>query len=622
MGRSRLALGEPGTALELLEEALELQGDSIGRVTTLLEMGICQRRSGDLAASSASLAEALELAQAVHDPELEAATRAQIARLERDRGNPEVAVAAIESALEILESLRSDVPSPDLRASFFSGGQDDFGLYIGLLLELESSTPEDRYAALAFEASERARARTLVELLAEARIEVRRGIDPELKAQETELAASLSDLQQKLVRELSRDQPRPERVAGLRDKLETLKARRRDFEVELRRSHPRYADIRYPEPLTLSDVQGMLDGDTALLQYFVDPESSYLFVVTDDRFSVEALPDSESIATLVRSGRHALEQPGRRLYGQYRQAARELYDLLIEPAAGLLEDKRRLLIAPSGDLHLFPFEALLRPDGPSGDGTPPYLITRWSVAYVPSASALASLQRPAGGAEEAVGRKTFVAFADPEVPGIALQPDGRPPPEPAQRGGLDHDSWRWRRLPGARRESRLFLGIDANEANVKNDAAPREARILHFASHALVDGEQPAYSALLMSASPDTEPAEDGLLQVHEIFNLDLDADLVVLSACETALGRRVRGEGLIGLTQAFLYAGARSVSVSLWPVADESTADLMVAFYRRVNAGESEAEALREAKLDLIRSPRQGHPYYWAPFVLVGNPG
>jgi CHAT domain-containing protein len=217
-----------------------------------------------------------------------------------------------------------------------------------------------------------------------------------------------------------------------------------------------------------------------------------------------------------------------------------------------------------------------------------------------------------------------VGIADP-----VYSPPGAPVPKTA-RGGL-----RLVRLEDSDREvrqvaglfppssSRLLLRDDAREAELKRSTDLRRARYVHFATHGLLDERDPQYSGLVLTlerGTKETSP-EDGLFQVYEIFGLELSADLVVLSACQSGLGKEIRGEGLVGLTQAFFYAGAPSVMVSLWSVADRSTADLMVSFYGQLAAGSGKAEALRQAKLELRRNERFGHPYYWAPFVLVGRP-
>ncbi|HKV39536.1 MAG TPA: CHAT domain-containing protein, partial [Blastocatellia bacterium] len=371
--------------------------------------------------------------------------------------------------------------------------------------------------------------------------------------------------------------------------------------------------------------------------------------------------------------RASITTPGRATLSNYLSSASELYQELLEPVAGLLAGKKRLVIVPDGALYYLPFEVLLQKGGIEIADVPlselPYLVRSFSVSYAPSVSVLEMLGRPA---EQGAGTQSppddFIAFADPDYG----NPDNGA--EGGDEGGLGSLSsvvrgtfgfgglWKLDRLPGSRIEveqiaglfpqgrSSLFLGAEATEENVKSPGRLGRYRYIHFAVHGLIDESQPQFTSLVLSP-PSYEAGhwadksgplvrEDGLLQAYEIFNLRLRADLVTLSACETGLGKQVKGEGLIGLSRAFFYAGAPSLLVSLWKVDDRSTASLMTSFYSRLRAsafgkpndaskdGEnglvdsaSKAGALREAKLKLIASGNFSHPYYWAPFILSGKP-
>jgi CHAT domain-containing protein len=332
--------------------------------------------------------------------------------------------------------------------------------------------------------------------------------------------------------------------------------------------------------------------------------------------------------------------PGRRLYNRYLETAHRLYQTLIEPAEPLLRDKPRLILSLEGPLLLLSFEALLTSEAPAGDrryATLPYLILDRSVTYIPSASVLAELGQPRPAAHGPGDAKLFLGFGSPNygMPGRfavqklasisapegsleqSLRDAGLPNPQP---------------LPNARHEVTsiaqlypqdqvaLYVGQQASEENVKNNPFLRTARQVHFAVHGFLHERQPELSGLVLTL--DGDDREDGLLQVYEIFNLQLQADLVVLSACDTGLGKNVSGEGLLGVTRALLYAGAASVAVSLWQVADTSTSDLMVRFYQHLSQSGDKAEALRLSKLEMIREGRFDRPYFWAPFILIGQSG
>lgn len=282
---------------------------------------------------------------------------------------------------------------------------------------------------------------------------------------------------------------------------------------------------------------------------------------------------------------------------------------------------RKLIIVPDGALVYLPFETLA--GEPKRAGVASYLIERFAISYAPSASALAALRSlKKNNAAEAKG---IIAFGDPVY--------GKDETAIAN-GDATERGFDFRQLPYTRaevngiaalfppNERRVFLGADAHEANVKAEPL-KKYRYVHFAAHALIDEERPARSGIVLSTrSGAIDSKEDGALQMSEVMGLKLNADLVTLSACRTGLGQLLRGEGMIGLTRAFLYAGSESVVVSLWNVNDIATASLMKGFYKNLKQGLAKDEALRHAKLELIRGRQQAwrHPYYWAAFVLVGD--
>jgi len=314
------------------------------------------------------------------------------------------------------------------------------------------------------------------------------------------------------------------------------------------------------------------------------------------------------------------------LYGA--QAAR-LYQSLLGPVEKMLNDYKHIVIVPDGILHYLPFEALVTRWEAGG---PRFLIFDHLVTYASSASALGLLQ--AAQAAPCQREPRLLTYADPVFASHhrgTKSAKGENPLLDVTRSlyathGMSFDPLPYTRVEAQsiaarfpKKAARLFLGREATESSLKHERL-EEFSQLHFATHGLIDEEVPARSGVVFSLVGDD--AEDGILQMNEIFNLDLNADLVVLSACQSGLGKLVRGEGMIGLTRAFMYAGASSVVVSLWNVRDSSTAEFMKSFYRHLRAGKGKAEALRQAKLDMIRSdlPAYRFPYFWAPFVLIGG--
>lgn len=615
-GEAHRALGDLASARADLEGSLALQeetGNREEKASTLVDLGSVLNDLGEPAAAVERFREALDLARDTGYLTVQAGALLRWSELERDRGRLEAALPMIEEAVAIVESVRRGVVRQDLKETYFASYRTVYDVYVDLLMRLEETTPGRRFAERAFGISERSRARSLSELLAEGRIDVRRGIAGELREREIRVGGEISRVQSALAGERARPLRDEPRLAALQTELERVLDEREDLEGEIRVRHPRYAEMRYPEPLALAEVQRALGPRAALLEYAVGSRVSYLFVVTAEAFRAFRLPPAAAIQEEAERLRHALARPERRFLGRLQESAHALYRQLVAPAADLLQAKPEWIIAPDGVLHLVPFEALLGrpPDAAGPTGEPAYLVREHAIVYVPSAGVLRGLRagEPAGEGEAPRAGRGFVAFADPLYgdPGDASLPA----------------------LPGTRRETEaiaalypagevgLFLGADATEENVKRGALAG-ARRIQFAVHGTFDAARPELSGLVLSRGDGS--AEDGILQTYEIFNLDLAAELVVLSACETGLGRQLAGEGVVGLTRAFFYAGAPSVVVSLWRVADASTADIMIELHRRLNRGEGKAEALRGAKLHALASRQLAHPFHWASFVLVGD--
>lgn len=641
LGRALIALGRPDEAIQRLEKAIALYeqtANAIGRIGALAELGRAWQAHGDLVRAADCLDRALALSRERKTLVAEALAQAAIARLEERRGRIPEAVRALDEALRIVESVRSRVASQRLRVSFFASRREDYELAVDLQMRLAERSPGLAHIEAALAASERARARALLDLLAEGRIDVRQWIAPELKRRETEIAERIVWLQTQLLDDLAGRSRGSSRAGSLEEELARAEEEREQLEWEIRREHPRYAAVRLPVPLPAARIRELPDEQTAFLEYSVGRDASFLFVITRGGLSAWRLPPAAELEDLVTAVRQGLQTPGRLSYARFVAAAQKLHGILIAPAAAVLRDKSQLIISPDGPLLLLPFETLLTGPPPQQSerlwGSLPYLILERSITYVPSASVLVEL-RDSRTAEPAPapGSKQLVGFGDPayKLNGAEAFVQEEAPAGPVvralQRAGLPYP----RRLPASRRELlniaafyppaevALYLDSDATEENVKENPLLSSAQRLHFAVHGFVNESHPELSGLMLA--PGNGSRQDGLLQVYEIFNLQIQANLVVLSACDTALGQNVRGEGLIGVTRAFLYAGATSILVSLWQVADESTVDLMTRFYRDLDKTRDKAEALRRSKLELIRGQQYDHPFYWAPFVLIGDP-
>jgi CHAT domain-containing protein len=406
---------------------------------------------------------------------------------------------------------------------------------------------------------------------------------------------------------------------------------------ELERRDPRYVALKYPEPISLAQTQKLLGDRTLLLSYSLGEPSSFLFAVSRDKYLSASLGSAAAIRAGVEKLLAAITDKNQSSPNEYLRHAVQLYKLLIEPAREQLIGKSELIIVADGVLHRLPFEVLLAPTASARTPLPrlPYLVRDFAISYAPSASVLSNLLSEPRRAT----LKEFVAFADP------VYSQGAQPGEQANlivtlTRGAGGSQLKFLPLLHSRHEveaisklfppgqADLFLRATASEENAKAKGRLSQYGVVHFSAHGYLNEKLPRFSGIVLS-SPQASPAglatstEDGLLSAYEIFNLKLNAELVVLSACETGLGKEVKGEGIMGLMRAFMYAGAPSVMVSLWNVDDESAADLMIAFYRHWRGADkgklSKAEALRLAQLEAIK---QGSlPYFWAPFILVGKP-
>jgi CHAT domain-containing protein/Tfp pilus assembly protein PilF len=624
LGGVHRQMGQPARAVRELQSAIALEPpDHPQRQAQLsYDLGRCYEKAGRLADADTAFKQAIQLVR--HSPIVAAAAWAGLARLRRDRGELSAARTAAENALDLAERVRTAVIRPDQRVSFLASLRGYFELSVDLLMRLDAREPAAGHAAEALAVSEKARARGLLDLLARERVDVSRGISPQLKQREAETAERIARLDRRLSSVADSGSPDPE-VQQLAHQLAQAEDEELHVDATIVQQRPAYAALVPQRTLGLAEIQGKLDADSALLEYFLGDEASYLFVVTRQGLTSHVLAPRAKLATQVEEVRTGMAADSSRGAHRLAQGSYDLYVELLRPAAGELAGKSHLIVAPDGPLYALSFEALLtRP--PPAAGAPrrelAYLIRERSVSYAPSASVLAVLLATRrDGAGGGPAGKAFVGFGDPQIPpaGFAATRGGAtPPPQdgpaamPALPGARSEVSRIAQLFPG---DAAVFTGAAATESEVRTNPLVGSARYLHFAVHGSLDENEPESSGLRLAAAG---PADDGLLQVREIFDLDLCANLVVLSACQTGVGQQVSGEGIIGMTRAFLYAGAQSVVVSLWQVDDQSTAELMVSFYRHLQQTGDRAAALRLAKLHLL-DLGYSHPYYWAPFVLVG---
>ncbi len=584
--------------------------------------------------------EALETARTIGDRITESDALYNLARVRRTQKNPAAALHLIEDSIKIVESTRAELVGREDLTTYFSIVQDKYDFYISLLLELEKHPENRQFGALAFAVSEKSRGRGLLDLLAESSIDVSSSISPEMKERKRNVNAKLSKLQTQLIGLKSAEKPDAKFISETQNKIVQADNEREKLESEIKRTNPRYAELKHPTTIDLAQTQKLLDDQTVLLEYQTGADASFLFAVGKNEFQIVCLPDEKTLRASIKTLHRSISTPARTNLANYLVTGRELYTTLLAPIENLLKTKTKIIVAADGALNYLPFEVLLRNNQNANFGKLPYLVRDFEISYTPSASVLANLKNY----DAAKPNKSFLAFAAPDYD--TKTENQNPLSTQNTRSVLDDNrAWNLTDLKFAKVEATriaklfpdgqadVFTGTEATEERAKSNDLLSQYRYLHFAVHGLIDENQPQFSSLILTLpkadkqsdiqNPKSKIEEDGLLQTTEIFNLKLRADLVTLSACETGLGQELRGEGLVGLTRGFFYAGTPSVLVSLWKVDDASTAELMTSFYEnlRKNDGRDKAAALRETQLKMINENRYSHPFYWASFILQGKP-
>lgn len=633
VARDLAALGRHREAIETATAASETVGrHHVTLADALLVLGNTHLDAGDADAAVGYHNEALAQYNGLGLPGGRADALMGLARAEASAGNLRAAIDNAEEALEQIESVREQVASPTLRALFGATRHGYYDAQIGMLMELARAEPEagDEAVLRALTTSERARSRMTMELVAEATANLAPPDGPRERQRELrERLAALNFQRDQLAAGSSDEDSRAERIEELLSAMAETENELNLLEGELRQSDARYAGFVSPATLSAEQVQAMLDEGTILVQYALGSDASHAWVVGPDFVEAFSLPDR---ATVEAAALRAFENLS--VAGASAAARRELdaslsalAEIVVAPFAGLLRGER-ILVAADGALQYVPFGALPI----ATDGEQRRLIDVLEVVGIPSMSVLAA-QRRRDAPETTTDRVAIFAdavfdAADTRLAGTAAVPDARSA-DAVLRSGFGAAL---RRLPATRAEAEAIedlvpanarlvaTGFDANrDAVLTTDLSGY--RYVHLATHGLVDSRYPALSGLMLSRFDENGRERDGLLRLHDIYSLNLGADLVVLSACDTALGREVRGEGLIGLTQAFMYAGAGSLVVSLWQVDDRATAELMRRFYSSIfEDGARPAEALRAAQISMAETTRWNHPYFWSAFVLVGD--
>ncbi|MBP7867501.1 MAG: CHAT domain-containing protein [Acidobacteria bacterium] len=643
LGRIDQRAGDLDAALRRFDEALAF-ANRVGlsaRFKLLALFGIedIRLQRGDLAGAEAVGREALAIATRLMPGTLkESHALGVMGRICRRQGRRTEALSCYRDAISALEQQMSTLGGSDEdRVDFRSRYAALYREYLELLLE--AGEPGE-----AFHTLERYRARTFLEMLSMRELvfpgEVPEALDAEWKRLALETDAARRALAKHDMKADSRE------IDALHSRLRELQALREQLMVRIREASPRLASLRRPQPLDTEGARAALDPGTLLLSYSVGTDAITLFALSrEEGLSVFPLAAGrERLTREVTAFRRLITagatSPATR--NAVTAAGCRLYDLLVRPAESRIETCQRILVVPDGPLHALPFAALVRkaPDGdPEGD-----CLVAWRPLHTAMSVTVFDELKRCRDKRGTADAGPVLVFGDPVYPprggsgGEAGEPNGDPPLHalPAGQGPLVS-------LPFTRAEAEsiravypedahVFLGEQATEERAK--AAGRDVRILHFACHGILDEQNPLESALALTVPATPGGGDNGFLQAWEVMErMRLEAELVALSACNTALGSEAGGEGLVGLTRAFQYAGARSVLASLWSVADETTAVLMRRFYQCLATGVSRDQALRTAQMELLRGTARveggkgdpepvdaSHPFFWAAFQLVGD--
>lgn len=663
-------------ALSYYTQALDLSraiGDVRAEALTLDKMAQLNASMGQIVKARQLYLDAQKRSQELKDIQGEAAALYGLAQLARRERNFTQAREHIVAAIQKVESLRTSTANYRFRRTYFESRYDYYALetdihmqiYFDLRAKNDLSGAQKELDAALF-AAERARARNLLDVLMESRADIRHavGVDQDLlkkllnseREQQNTLSEKLELLQNMLA-----EKGKEKQKADLEREVRSLDTELEATQAEIRQQSRQYAALTQAQPLEPANIQKLLVDDTCILQYALGDERSYLWLITANEITPYVLPGQAAIKQATSALTEAIRvyeprktsdavkrvQELRQAMPTFQRRARELSNLILAPVASKITNKRLVIVA-DGDLQYIPFAALPVPNTPGsstakGKQEFTYLIAKHEILYEPSASALDLLRKdPPGKAT-----RTVAVIADPVFSKGDERVKNGPPADKAERasslediqlrqifrGSGDTANSTLVRLRYSRVEAEAIkaaappgsfmeaLDFDANRDTVLSDQL-KQFKIIHLATHGIVNASHPELSALVFSLVDKDGQSRPGFLRLNDIYNLNLAVDLVVLSACETGIGKEFRSEGLLGLTRGFMYAGAERVVATLWKVNDVATSELMKRFYTyMLSEGKPASVALRQAQLDMIKSGGESQaPFFWAGFVLQGE--
>lgn len=578
--------------------------------TILLNMGTVYTEQESYDQAVEVFEKAIELANQINEKSTlwEAHAKAGLAFKEMNNYSP--ALDHFNKSIDLIEDIRSKIYLEELKASYFGSDEriDSYYNLVDLLYNMAQEFPDQNYLKDAFEIMEKAKARAFLDRLELSRVEFGRDVNPVLLDKEDELMEKISNINAALIKSGLDQKQKQEHLNKLNEYEQELETLNRKIRLE----SPSYANLKYPLPVSLEEAQAVLpDGSTAYFAYCIGKNCSYAFVITRDEIKVFPLPPADTLRKDVKDYLQIIsDKDSLNFLPGYK-----LFTLLIQP--GLNHGMNRIIFIPDDILHFLPFETLLTQTDEQR-----WLVQDYRISYVPSITSFREiLQRKKGNDRKkdilAFGNPYFGEYERTEISYAASSLDDTR--NDFHLNPLRYSQMEVDKIAALFKKNRrdVYTGDEATETSLKR-AALMDYKIIHFATHALIDNRNPARSSIVLSLR---DPSlEDGFLQMREVFDLKMDADLVVLSACQTGLGQFIKGEGIEGINRAFFFAGASSVLMSLWTVNDQASYQFMQRFYTHLRSSDSIVDALRRSKTEMINSEALSHPFYWAGFVVSGK--
>ena len=631
LGRTYAALNQQKQAIDHFETALGMYGklgNPMERARVWARMGQLYQTQGKLDEAQKFYQQALQTFYALNDGIDQSATLFAMGQLETKRGNFDTAENYFRQSIETTDSVRSRSTSRDLAAAFSATVHDRYLEYIQCLMRRN----DQQAAARAFQISESERARSLAEFLRSTETNLLASLDPELANQEKSLRHVIrakEDNRVSLVGQKTTEKADLEKIdaelAKLELELAQLEAQYKSVSATISQRYPKYDQITRPRGWDLARLQQQVlnDDDTVLLEYILGTDKSYVWAITRDSFSAHEI--TGEVGKAAETVYNLSKDPAKGHENELTEATQVLSNMVLSAVASHL-NKRRIIVIADGALHYIPFQML---PSPSSNGEP--LVAQHDIINAPSASILGELREEVAG--RGVRSKVLAAFGDPAL-GSGGQNDEnlRHALRDVELNGDNFDLSAVGQLFFAEREinSLREIATPAATFTATGFAANRKQlfsmdlsqyAILHFATHGLLDPKRPEHSGILLSMVDDQGKKQEGFITLQDVYSLRAPVDLVVLSACRTGLGKEIGGEGLVGLTRGFMYAGATTVVASLWKVDDEATSELMKRFYAEMLQNrKTPDEALRIAQNNIRQNPRWSAPHYWAGFTLQGE--